>query len=235
VVNLAHTLGLTVVAEGVERQSHLEELLRLNCRYAQGFLWSPGVPLDVLVERVAFPPWRQGAPRGPRPAGTPSFEPMALPRSLLDSLPFPTAVLDHTGTIISTNLAWKRFERDAGPECPGSTGVGANYLAVCDAAQGVGADVAQHAAAGIRGVLDGTREVFGLEYQAPVPGGDERWFGLTAAPMWPAGGAVVMHLETTERRRAEQALRVSEAQARATFERCPIGIVRGARSRFGRP
>ena len=43
-IALAHSLGLTVVAEGVERLSHLELLRELRCDFAQGYLFSPPVP-----------------------------------------------------------------------------------------------------------------------------------------------------------------------------------------------
>ncbi len=45
VVELAHNLGMTVVAEGVEKIDHLSMLQALDCEYAQGYLISP--PLDV--------------------------------------------------------------------------------------------------------------------------------------------------------------------------------------------
>ena len=52
VVNLAQTLGLDTVAEGVETEVQRQELVALGCTYAQGFLWSPALPaeeLDVML------------------------------------------------------------------------------------------------------------------------------------------------------------------------------------------
>jgi diguanylate cyclase (GGDEF)-like protein len=43
IVSLGHTLGMGVVAEGVETEEQLAELRRLGCDYAQGFLFSPAV------------------------------------------------------------------------------------------------------------------------------------------------------------------------------------------------
>ncbi|HYF45062.1 MAG TPA: EAL domain-containing protein, partial [Acidimicrobiales bacterium] len=47
-IDLAHALGLTAVAEGVERAGQLEALRDLGCDLAQGFYWSPPVPADVF-------------------------------------------------------------------------------------------------------------------------------------------------------------------------------------------
>jgi diguanylate cyclase (GGDEF)-like protein/PAS domain S-box-containing protein len=43
VISLAHSLGLTVVAEGVEDHSLAGHLRELGCELAQGYLWSPAL------------------------------------------------------------------------------------------------------------------------------------------------------------------------------------------------
>ena len=48
-VALAHALGLTVVAEGVETQDDWQELARLRCDHAQGFLLSAPLAQPVLL------------------------------------------------------------------------------------------------------------------------------------------------------------------------------------------
>jgi EAL domain-containing protein (putative c-di-GMP-specific phosphodiesterase class I) len=40
VVELARTLGVATVAEGIETTEQLEELRRLGCSYGQGYLFS---------------------------------------------------------------------------------------------------------------------------------------------------------------------------------------------------
>ncbi len=50
-IELAHSLGLTVVAEGVEDTKTLEALRRMGCDFAQGYLF--GKPLHA----VDFPSW----------------------------------------------------------------------------------------------------------------------------------------------------------------------------------
>jgi diguanylate cyclase (GGDEF)-like protein/PAS domain S-box-containing protein len=46
--NLAATVGLEVIAEGVETDIQAESLRRLGCTYTQGFLWSPAVAITDL-------------------------------------------------------------------------------------------------------------------------------------------------------------------------------------------
>jgi len=56
-IELAHSLGLKVVAEGVESQSIWDELKKLGCDRGQGYLFSPPIPADELLELV------RGCPR----------------------------------------------------------------------------------------------------------------------------------------------------------------------------
>jgi diguanylate cyclase (GGDEF)-like protein len=65
VVNMATTLGLDCVAEGVESDEQAVELRRLGCASAQGYLWSPAVSLD---EVPAAPGQHKPVRRQPRPA-----------------------------------------------------------------------------------------------------------------------------------------------------------------------
>ncbi|NNM58264.1 MAG: EAL domain-containing response regulator [Legionellales bacterium] len=48
ILYLGHTLGLTLVAEGVENVEALSLLTELNCDVAQGYLISPALPIDEL-------------------------------------------------------------------------------------------------------------------------------------------------------------------------------------------
>jgi diguanylate cyclase (GGDEF)-like protein/PAS domain S-box-containing protein len=50
VIQLAHTLGLEPLAEGVETEAQRSFLLEHDCRYGQGFLFSRPVPADQIKE-----------------------------------------------------------------------------------------------------------------------------------------------------------------------------------------
>jgi EAL domain-containing protein (putative c-di-GMP-specific phosphodiesterase class I) len=59
VIGLAHTLGMGVSAEGVETTGQLEELRRLSCDKACGFLMSRPMSADAitaLLRRESNPP-----------------------------------------------------------------------------------------------------------------------------------------------------------------------------------
>jgi diguanylate cyclase (GGDEF)-like protein/PAS domain S-box-containing protein len=58
VINLGHTLGLTVVAEGVETEQQLAELVALGCDEAQGFLFACPRPAADLAEVLETREWR---------------------------------------------------------------------------------------------------------------------------------------------------------------------------------
>ena len=49
VVDMARSLGMTVVAEGVESEGQLETLVREGCNWYQGYLCSPPLPLADLT------------------------------------------------------------------------------------------------------------------------------------------------------------------------------------------
>jgi len=53
VIDLAHSLGLTSVAEGVETGGQLTALQSMGCDLAQGYFWSPGIPAAEVDRLLA--------------------------------------------------------------------------------------------------------------------------------------------------------------------------------------
>jgi diguanylate cyclase (GGDEF)-like protein/PAS domain S-box-containing protein len=51
IINLAHSLGLKVVAEGVEKEDQEEMLRRLACDEVQGYLYSKPIPAAAFAEK----------------------------------------------------------------------------------------------------------------------------------------------------------------------------------------
>lgn len=52
-IALAHSLGMNVVAEGVETEDVRQELLTLGCDFGQGWLFSKAKPVQELVEQYS--------------------------------------------------------------------------------------------------------------------------------------------------------------------------------------
>ena len=58
IVNLAHSLGMEVVAEGIETAEQLTHLQSLKCQLGQGFLFSRPMPpcaVSAMLAQVAMP------------------------------------------------------------------------------------------------------------------------------------------------------------------------------------
>ena len=132
--------------------------------------------------------------------------------AILNALPAHIALLDRAGRVTSVNEAWRRFASPNALQGP-EYGVGVNYPEVCDSARGELAVEAHQAAAGIRAVLAGDAKTFSIEYPCHSPSG-RRWFLMMATPLAVEhlNGAVVMHLDITERKRGvEELLRFGAA------------------------
>ncbi len=52
ILSLAHSLGLQVVAEGVEREEQAEALAAMKCDMLQGYLFSPPRPVEEMTELI---------------------------------------------------------------------------------------------------------------------------------------------------------------------------------------
>jgi diguanylate cyclase (GGDEF)-like protein len=66
VIDLAHALDLSVIAEGVETTMQRDLLRSLGCDAMQGYLFSPAVPadrIDALLNAWAFWAWAETSPR----------------------------------------------------------------------------------------------------------------------------------------------------------------------------
>jgi two-component system, chemotaxis family, CheB/CheR fusion protein len=112
-------------------------------------------------------------------------------QAVLDSLPEHVAVLDQRGDITLVNRAWREFAMANGDPELKHSGVGANYLSVCDVGSADNSQGARTALDGIRAVLDGRSPTFKMEY--PCHSSDEkRWFAMHVAPIRHVGGGVIV-------------------------------------------
>ncbi|MET0326709.1 MAG: diguanylate cyclase, partial [Ilumatobacteraceae bacterium] len=110
------------------------------------------------------------------------------------------AVLDGDGIIVATNGSWRLFADLNGGDAV-TSGLGVNYLDVCDRAATAGIDGAAQTATGLRQILSGERERMDVEYPCSSPN-EERWFLLQASAVSYADGegVVLFHVDITTRK-----------------------------------
>lgn len=142
-------------------------------------------------------------------------------RSVLDSLPAHIAVINKHGVIISVNKAWEKFAfENCLEEKLELTGIGQNYLDVYKKAQSDNGQIAT-ILENLCVVLEGKSEGFAAEYPCHSPNA-ERWFILQVSALKnDGGGAVVSHINITDRKLAERELKNSEQFSRSIFENSP--------------
>ncbi len=115
-------------------------------------------------------------------------------QTIIDALPEHIAVLDPQGLIVLVNDAWHHFILTSGTTHLNHSGIGMNYLEVCQIGNPVESSSAQAAIQGVRGVLEGRLPHFSLEYPCPSPT-EPRWFVMNVAPVQHNKfGAVVSHI-----------------------------------------
>ena len=127
-------------------------------------------------------------------------------RAVLNSLSAHIAILDEKGVILETNNAWQNFALRNGMGDAYDT-IGVNYLQLCDAADGEGAEDAHLVAEGIRNVITGSVQEFLHDYPCHSPD-EQHWYYMRAFPMPREGLAsvVISHEEITALKLAEKAL-----------------------------
>jgi PAS domain S-box-containing protein len=141
--------------------------------------------------------------------------------AILNALPAHIALIDSKGVILEVNQSWRQFGTANGMQGPDFC-AGRNYLEECERATGDCAEEARAGAKGIRRVLNGKLKDFALEYPCHSAKA-QRWFRLTVTPVRPDcnAGAVVMHIDVTERRQAVEALRTTMEEFRTLAEAMP--------------
>lgn len=143
-------------------------------------------------------------------------------RAILDSLSAHIAVIDKDGIIVEVNEAWERFAQS---NCLEElqielTGVGQNYLKVCET-PGAFDENNKEIPGNLKAVLKGEKSGFSIEYPCYSPQ-EERWFLMQVSAMrGTGGGAVISHIDITNRKKTEQELKNSEEFNRSVFENSP--------------
>lgn len=131
----------------------------------------------------------------------------SLIRAVLNSLTANIAVLDREGNIIAVNEPWHKFAMANGSSSLGRTGLGANYLEVCQRAVIGQEPGAAEMLAGIQMVMAHASPAYSVEYPCHSPD-NKRWFTMTVTPLAePGGGVVISHTDITRSKQAEALVR----------------------------
>jgi len=142
-------------------------------------------------------------------------------RTILNSLSAHIAVINEKGEIVALNEAWEKLggENCADEELAAS-GIGQNYLQVCRRSA-VFEENTKLVLENLEAILSGEKTEFLYEYPCHSPT-EERWFILQVnALQGKRRGAVISHINITDRKRTEIELKNSEEFNRSIFENSP--------------
>jgi PAS domain S-box-containing protein len=142
----------------------------------------------------------------------------ALNRAVLNSLPACIAVVKSDGTVQAANETWQKMARE-NPDSPGCyVAPGENYLEKCQQAAAEGSAAMVSAVKGMQAVLQGELVNFEMQYSWHQAAGTA-WFHLLVTPLSNigGGGAVIIHLDITRRKRAEERFRLVVEAAPSAF------------------
>ncbi len=145
--------------------------------------------------------------------------------SILNTMPANVALLDEKGTIVAVDDSWIQFAEDNHMHST-THGLGDNYIEICNKATGSDKEIATKMAEGLKGILDGSLRELQLEYPNDSPT-EKRWYRAEVRPLIEKkhSGAVVMHLNITDRKEAELRVLQSEQYHRSLIENISDAIV----------
>ena len=148
----------------------------------------------------------------------------AFANSILNSTSITLAVLDFEGCIIAVNESWRKFAWENSGGKPVRSELGVNYFDVCRTAGGPDAEGAAQVLRGLLAVRNGLLREFSFEYPCHSPA-EQRWFVMHAVPRQGAqGGLVISHINVTNLKYTEAALRKSEEKYRTLFSEMMNGF-----------
>lgn len=124
--------------------------------------------------------------------------------AILNALPAQIALLDSDGCIQEVNESWRKFvwQNDQLTE---KNIVFESYISFCERLIGKESKETASAVEGIRSVLSGQSDNYAHEFSCSI-NGDTQWFRLVVSPLSidENRGVVVMHLNVTDRVKAEE-------------------------------
>lgn len=122
-------------------------------------------------------------------------------------LPAPIAIVDEVGILRFVNAAWKQLADENACPYPNG-GLSAGYLSVCKALLGADDDTYGEIAACFTAVLSGASSSISLDYPCHTPQ-HRRWRQMIVSALDPEkrNGAVILHMDISERKQAMESMR----------------------------
>ncbi|MDB5142207.1 MAG: domain S-box protein [Mucilaginibacter sp.] len=145
--------------------------------------------------------------------------------AILNALPPNIVLLNEAGKIVAVNDSWKKFTLANNLGVP-RHGIGFSYLAISEKATGMDAASVKKISKGIKEVIADEKDEFSMEYRY-YSGSQKVWFQLIVAPLTDKTrkGAVVLHIDITAKKQAEELLLQSRANLQTIFENTDIAYV----------
>ncbi len=145
--------------------------------------------------------------------------------AILNALPPHIVLLNEAGKIVAANESWRKFTIKNNLGVP-RYGIDFSYAAISEKATGVDELSGKQIAKGIRDVISGVIEEFSLEYSF-YEKRKKVWYQIIVAPLKDKRrkGAVVLHIDITERKLAEELKLQSEANLETIFKNTEIAYV----------
>ena len=129
-----------------------------------------------------------------------------LSHAMLDSLECHLVVIDQGGRVIAGSVG-RHCNAESGAPFLRGVSLGVNYFDICGHGLENEPESTATLLAGINAVVNGSRQAFEMEYEY-VSASGPHFFHISVTPRGEAGtGAVISHIETTERRLAQTNLR----------------------------
>lgn len=144
--------------------------------------------------------------------------------SILNALPANIAILDRFGYILEVNDAWRSFADENG-FIGNNYGIGSNYV---EASEKIGYNIEEDGrsvAIGIKNIIKGESNYFSTTYACHSPN-KKRWFRVIVSQENKLNNfkIILMHLDITEKKEAEEKVKQSEANLNQIIDLVPYLI-----------
>ncbi len=145
--------------------------------------------------------------------------------AILNALPPNIVLLNEAGKIIAVNESWKKLTIENNLGVP-KYGIDYSYIAIAEKAIRVDEQSWKKIGKGVKEVIAGLTEEFSLEYSC-YSKNRKLWFHVIVVPLTDKTkkGAVVLHIDITDRKVTEELLLQSEANLQTIFENTDVAYL----------